>query len=124
MSASTSSATQCAVCGEPRISGAKFCGRCGTTYQAAPRALVRTPAVRRRGTGADLVYVVIAAVLALALSHLPIVDVAIYPFKLFGTFVHEWCHAIVAVVTGGHVTALQINGDLSGETFKLFGYGV
>ena len=122
MSATPSSATCCAVCGEPRISGAKFCGSCGTTFPAAPRALARAGASRSRGRTTDLVYVVVAAVLAVALSHLPIVDVAAYPFRLFGTFVHEWCHAIVAIATGGQVERLQINSDLTGETYTAGGW--
>jgi Peptidase M50B-like len=70
----------------------------------------------------DLVYVGIAAVLAVLLSHLPLIDTVIYPFKLFGTFVHEWCHAIVAIATGGQVRELQINSDLSGETVTAGGW--
>ncbi len=122
MSTTSSSASQCAICGEPRIPGAKFCSRCGATFQAAPRTPSRLGATSRTGRPADLVYVVIAAALAVTLSHLPIVDTAIYPFKLFGTFVHEWCHAIVAIATGGQVKQLQINADLSGETFTTGGW--
>ena len=116
MSAVPSSASYCAVCGEPRISGAKFCGRCGATFQTAPRSVTRAGVSGRTGGATDLVYIAIAAVLAIGISHLPIVDTVIYPFRLFGTFVHEWCHAIVAISTGGRVDGLQINSDLTGET--------
>jgi len=78
--------------------------------------------LRRVGQSTDLLYVLGAALIAVTLSHLPVVDMAIYPFKLFGTFVHEWCHALVAVATGGTVTRLQINTDLSGETFTSGGW--
>jgi hypothetical protein len=77
-----------------------------------------------RGNGSDLFYVVVAAVLAVVLSHLPLINVVIYPFKLFGTFVHEWSHALVAIATGGNVVQLQINGDLSGETFTRGGWAL
>lgn len=72
----------------------------------------------------DLLYVVVAAVLVVVLSHLPLLDVAIYPFKLFGTYVHEWSHALVTLATGGHVVALQINSDLSGEEYSAGGWSL
>jgi len=60
--------------------------------------------------------------LAVVVSHVPVVDLLVYPFKLFGTFVHEWGHALVALATGGHVVELQVNSDLSGETFTAGGW--
>lgn len=72
----------------------------------------------------DLLYVLVAAVVALTLSHLPVVDVVIYPFKLFGTFVHEWAHALVTLLTGGHVVGLRVNPDLSGEEYSRGGAGL
>jgi len=129
----------CARCGTPSRGGARFCGGCGAaTGLAQPTGLATVSGARpttaraawRRGLGAashaagDLLYVVIAAVLALVLSHLPVLDVLIYPFKLFGTFVHEWSHALVALATGGHVVALQINPDLSGEEWSAGGMGL
>src|SRR5438067_4246680 len=74
--------------------------------------------------GTDLLYVAAAAVLAVVLSHIPVLDVVVYPFKLFGTFVHEWSHAIVTVVTGGHVVGLRINPNLSGEEYSTGGWGL
>ena len=83
---------------------------------SAPGRALAVPA------GTDLLYVVVAAVLAVVLSHIPVLDVVVYPFKLFGTFVHEWSHAIVTVVTGGHVVGLRINPDLSGEEYSTGGW--
>ena len=74
------------------------------------------------GDRSDLLYVIVAAVLAVMLSHLPLISAVVYPFKRFGTFVHEWSHALVALVTGGSVVQLQINSDLSGETFTRGGW--
>jgi hypothetical protein len=51
-----------------------------------------------------------------------VIDSIVYPFKLFGTFVHEWSHALVAIATGGQVERLQINGDFSGETLTAGGW--
>jgi hypothetical protein len=78
--------------------------------------------VRPRGDSSDLLYVIVAAILAVVLSHLPVINIVVYPFKLFATFVHEWCHALVAIASGGHVLALQINPDLSGETLTAGGW--
>jgi len=72
----------------------------------------------------DLLYVIAAAVLAVVLSHVPALGVAVYPFKLFGTFVHEWSHALVTLATGGHVVGLRINPDLSGEEYSAGGWGL
>jgi hypothetical protein len=94
----------------------------------APAATRRTGRWGRRlnlhGGGRDLPYVMVAAILAVVLSYIPVISAAVYPFKLFGTFVHEWSHAMVAIVTGGSVVQLQINGDLSGETFTRGGWGL
>ncbi|MDB5056779.1 MAG: hypothetical protein JWO59_251 [Chloroflexi bacterium] len=124
MNVSKASATgTCATCGRERLDGAKFCTYCGTTFEAPPprRSLRRFTPKPRRG-GADLYYIVAAAVLAVVLSHLPLINIVIYPFTLFGTFVHEWCHALVAIATGGQVQLLQINSDFSGETITAGGW--
>ena len=39
-----------------------------------------------------------------------------YPIRLFVTFLHEFGHAIGAVITGGWVEEVQINADGSGWT--------
>lgn len=79
------------------------------------------PPVRTR---AELPYIAAAAVLAVALAHIPSLAIAVYPFKLFSTFVHEWSHVLVTIITGGHVLALRINPDLSGEEFSAGGWQV
>ena len=133
MSAPTATAAvTCPNCGEARLPGARFCTHCGNTFSAASLPAAsggRQPRLRRlarrvtwRGDGSDLLYVVVAAILAIGLSHIPVVNVLIYPFKLFGTFVHEWSHALVAIATGGRVLELQINSDLSGETMTSGGW--
>jgi hypothetical protein len=76
-----------------------------------------------RGDRSDLLYVLIAAVLAVVLSDLPFVNMVIYPFRLFETLVHEWSHALAAIATGGRVVGLEINpNDLSGETETVGGW--
>ncbi len=120
----------CPECGGARVPGAGFCMLCRHKYDDAAasrstgfrfRGRSLGP-VKHRGANNDLFYVIVASLLAVVLSHLPILDVLAYPFKLFATFVHEWSHALVAIVTGGQVTQLQINADLSGETYTRGGW--
>ena len=40
----------------------------------------------------------------------------LYPFTLLVTYLHEFGHALGAILTGGKVNALQINSDGSGYT--------
>src|SRR5438552_2752692 len=99
-------------------------GSAGAGPSAGHRALSGPGRALAVPAGTDLLYVAVAAVLAVVLSHIPVLDVVVYPFKLFGTFVHEWSHAIVTVVTGGHVVGLRINPDLSGEEYSTGGWGL
>ena len=127
MSAPAATITTCSTCGATRTPGTRFCIRCGTSFIAVPPAATgRFEGLRQRfrirGDGHDLLYVVAAAALAVLISNMPLIGMAAYPFKLFGTFVHEWCHALVAITTGGDVTKLQIHNDLSGETYTRGGW--
>ncbi len=45
----------------------------------------------------------------------------LYPIRLFVTFLHEFGHAIAAVLTGGWVEDVQINADGSGFTRSVNG---
>ncbi len=45
----------------------------------------------------------------------------LYPVRLFVTFLHEFGHAIGAVITGGSVLDVQINADGSGFTKSMGG---
>lgn len=47
----------------------------------------------------------------------------IYPIKLFVVLTHEICHGLAAVITGGKISAIQINDYLGGETFIEGGSG-
>lgn len=57
----------------------------------------------------------LVAGLTVTLSIIPGGEVLTYPFKLFVTIVHEFCHAFAAVITGGSVHGMSINPDMSGE---------
>lgn len=47
---------------------------------------------------------------------IPFGEYIVYPFRLFGTFVHETAHALAAVITGGSVVGMHVNWDTSGLT--------
>lgn len=57
-----------------------------------------------------------AAAVVFVATWLPFGEVLIYPFRLFGTFIHEAAHALAAVVTGGQVVGMHVNWDTSGLT--------
>lgn len=86
-----------------------------------PAAPVPRTAVLTRGHRASALYLLVAAVLIAGLGATPIGQVALYPFSLFVTLVHEFCHAVAAVATGGTVVDLRISSDLSGLTITAGG---
>lgn len=57
------------------------------------------------------------ALLALALIGLwqvPWLGGLVYPFRVFGTFVHELSHGLAAILTGGDFVRFAVSPDLSG----------
>ncbi|GAC1437292.1 MAG: hypothetical protein NVSMB65_11540 [Chloroflexota bacterium] len=85
----------------------------GAEYSVGP-AGARLPA-RAAGYG-NVPYVLGAGALSVVVSHVPVVNEVVYPFRLMATFAHESSHAVVAVLTGGQVADMVINSDLSGVT--------
>jgi Peptidase M50B-like len=81
--------------------------------RSAPRAQLD-----RQG---PILYLLIGALVVAALGSTPIGQVALYPFSLFVTLVHEACHAVAAIVTGGTVVNLRVSSDLSGLTITAGG---
>jgi len=61
----------------------------------------------------------LAAAVCLALSLMPWGRLALYPFTLFTTWVHECSHAVMAVILGGSVSSIVIQPDTSGLTRSL-----
>ena len=47
-----------------------------------------------------------------------------YPFRLFGTFVHELSHGLAAIATGGHFQRFSVSPDLSGLAWSAGGIRV
>lgn len=66
-------------------------------------------------------FLLLASGLTVILSFIPGAGVLVYPFRLFVTFIHEGGHALVALLTWGHVSGIRIHLDASGETFSLGG---
>ena len=60
-----------------------------------------------------------AAAVSLLASLTPWGAVALYPFKLFTTWIHECGHALATVLVGGRVEAITIAADTSGLTLGL-----
>ncbi len=48
----------------------------------------------------------------------PFGEYIIYPFRLFGTFVHESSHALATILSGGSVEGMHVNWDTSGQTLS------
>lgn len=89
------------------------------SYSAASAATA-APASGQQALS-DLLYILLAGLLGVVLAHLPVLDEVLYPFKLFATFIHEWSHALITMFTGGHVLALRIKSDLSGDALSAGG---
>jgi hypothetical protein len=62
------------------------------------------------------------AVLLLVLWQIPGVGFVVYPFRLFGTFVHEISHGIAALATGGDFHRFTVSPDLSGLAWSAGGW--
>lgn len=60
----------------------------------------------------------IATVLTIALWFIPYAEYALYPTRLFVTFIHESSHALIALITGGAVQSLTIASDGSGVAYS------
>ena len=61
-------------------------------------------------------------VVALVCWNLYPIAYVLYPFKLFVTVIHEFCHALAARLTGGNVALISIAADESGLTASLGGF--
>lgn len=67
----------------------------------------------------QVLLLLIATALTVALWFIPYAEYLVYPFRLFVTFIHESSHALVAVLTGGSVQSLTISSDGSGVVYSM-----
>jgi hypothetical protein len=83
------------------------------------------------GTAADLPtrndardsfrHVLAASLLTLVLWFVPYVGIALYPIRLFVTYVHELCHAVASVLTGGWPQDIELYLNAAGVTHTIGG---
>ncbi|BDI29141.1 hypothetical protein CCAX7_11920 [Capsulimonas corticalis] len=66
----------------------------------------------------------LACAVTVALWFVPLASLALYPLRLFVTFIHESSHAVTALLTGGRVAEIQIEPDASGVTLTYGGLGL
>ncbi len=66
----------------------------------------------------QVVLLILATLITIALWFIPYADYLVYPIRLFVTFVHEGSHALIAVLTGGAVQSLTIASDGSGAVYS------
>jgi len=69
----------------------------------------------------ELVGLVLLGAALIVLWQVPYLNFLVYPFRLFGTFVHELSHGIAALVTGGRFERFTVSADLSGLTWSAGG---
>jgi hypothetical protein len=62
----------------------------------------------------QLILLLIATAITIALWFIPFADYLVYPIRLFVTFIHEGSHALASVLTGSSVQSLSVSGDGSG----------
>ncbi len=62
----------------------------------------------------QIMLLLIATVITIALWFIPYADYLVYPIRLFVTFIHEGSHALVALLTGASVQSLTVSSDGSG----------
>ena len=85
---------------------------------AAFKSTPSTPPPSRSALGRLL----LASALSVAVSLVPVLSLALYPLRLFVTFIHEGSHALAAIVTGGQVSQIAVQPDASGVTFTSGGF--
>ncbi len=69
----------------------------------------------------ELAGLLAASVAILLLWRVPGAWWVVYPFRLFGTFVHELSHGLAAVLTGGEFRRFSVSADLSGLAWSAGG---
>lgn len=66
----------------------------------------------------QLKLLLIATAITIALWFIPYAEYAVYPIRLFVTFIHESSHALVALLTGGSVQSLTVSANGEGAVWS------
>ncbi|MBK8285039.1 MAG: M50 family metallopeptidase [Ahniella sp.] len=90
------------------------------TGSASPRAWSSDLAVDR--TWARWLSLAALALVLIAVWQVPWLGWLVYPFRLFGTFIHELSHGLAAMVTGGEFLRFRVEPDLSGVATSAGGW--
>ena len=69
----------------------------------------------------ELLALALLALALLVLWRLPGLYWLAYPFRVFGTFVHEISHGLAALATGGRFDRFVVNADLTGMAWSAGG---
>jgi hypothetical protein len=70
----------------------------------------------------ELAGLAVLTLVLLVLWQIPGVGLVVYPFRLFGTFVHEISHGLAALATGGDFHRFTVSPDLSGLAWSAGGW--
>lgn len=67
-----------------------------------------------RLTSDDVVSIILLSFGSIVLARVPVLGVVFYPFQLFGVFIHEVCHGVLAILTGGEFRRFTVYYNRSG----------
>lgn len=70
----------------------------------------------------ELLGLCLLGLLLMLLWQVPALGFVVYPFRLFGTFVHELSHGLAALATGGEFVRFSVHTDLSGLAWSAGGW--
>jgi hypothetical protein len=59
----------------------------------------------------------IITLLIIICMNIPIIKWILYPFTIFSTWIHELCHGLAAIFTGGSISKIMIYPDTSGLAY-------
>ena len=62
-------------------------------------------------------FLIVAAFILVVLMNSATGRLVLYPFKIFSTWIHEMCHGLAAILSGGYIARLEIYPDGSGLAF-------
>jgi hypothetical protein len=67
----------------------------------------------------QLILLLIATAITIALWFIPFAEYLVYPIRLFVTFIHEGSHALASLLTGSSVQSLTVSTDGSGMVYSV-----
>lgn len=70
----------------------------------------------------EVLTVLALGLLSVLLWRVPYVGWLLYPFQVYGTFIHELCHGMAAILTGGEFRRFAVHPDLSGAAWSAGGW--